>query len=269
MQNGVRSAYVETQDRVQILGVNVSCIDLDDAVNTIEAWIATRSQRYVCITGVHGVIESQGSEQLRAIHNAAGMVTPDGVPLVWLSKLWGKRATERVCGRDLMRRMTAVSERRGYRQFFYGGAEGIAEELAQVLKDTHPALEIAGTFCPPFRELTPEEDQRVIDMINAARADIVWIGLSTPKQEYWMASHLGRINAPVMVEVGAAFDFLAGAKPEAPLGMQKIGLEWVFRLYSEPRRLWRRYLTIVPSFIILVLKEIASNGALKKRSVKF
>ncbi len=155
----LRSAGPIRDDRVDILGVGVSPINLDDAIATIERWISEGSRNYVCITGVHGVMESRRNQRLRRIHNEAGMVTPDGVPLVWLSRLLGKHRTERVYGPDLMRKMTAVSSQRGFRQFYYGGAEGVADKLKQVLVNAHPALEVAGAVCPPFRELTPEEDQ--------------------------------------------------------------------------------------------------------------
>jgi N-acetylglucosaminyldiphosphoundecaprenol N-acetyl-beta-D-mannosaminyltransferase len=247
-------------DRVDILGVGVSPIDLDDAIATIERWISERSRNYVCITGVHGVMESRRDQRLRRIHNEAGMVTPDGMPLVWLSRLLGKHRTERVYGPDLMRKMTAVSSQRGYRQFYYGGSEGVADKLKQGLTAAHPDLEVAGTYCPPFRALTPEEDQAAVDAINAARPHIVWVGLSTPKQEFWMATHLGRVEAPVMVGVGAAFDFLAGTKRQAPLWMQRSGLEWLFRLCSEPRRLWRRYAYIVPGFAILAAGDLVRRA---------
>jgi N-acetylglucosaminyldiphosphoundecaprenol N-acetyl-beta-D-mannosaminyltransferase len=249
-------AAASRDDRTDILGVAVSSITADDAVATMERWIEERSRHYVCVTGVHGVMESRRDERLRLIHNAAGMVTPDGMPLVWLSRLFGKSRTQRVYGPDLMRKMTEVSARRGYRQFYYGGVEGVAEKLKQTLIAAHPGLEVAGMLCPPFRELTKQEDQAVIDAINAARPDIVWVGLSTPKQEFWMASHLGRIEAPVMVGVGAAFDFLAGTKRQAPPWMQRNGLEWLFRLSSEPRRLWRRYAYIVPGFMCLAVGEL-------------
>jgi N-acetylglucosaminyldiphosphoundecaprenol N-acetyl-beta-D-mannosaminyltransferase len=242
--------------RVDILGVGVSAINLDDAVATIERWISERDRNYVCITGVHGVMESRHDERLRRIHNHAGMVTPDGMPLVWLSHRLGERHMDRVYGPDLMRKMTAVSAQRGYRQFYYGGAEGVADKLWQVLVKAHPCLKVAGALCPPFRELTPDEDQAVVAAINVARPDIVWVGLSTPKQEFWMARHLGCIEAPVMVGVGAAFDFLAGTKRQAPQWMQRNGLEWLFRLCSEPRRLWRRYAYIVPAFACLGVREL-------------
>jgi N-acetylglucosaminyldiphosphoundecaprenol N-acetyl-beta-D-mannosaminyltransferase len=248
------------EDRVDILGVGISPIDLDDAVATIERWIGERSRNYVCITGVHGVMECRRDRRLSAVHVKAGMVTPDGMPLVWLSHLFGKKHTRRVYGPDLMRRMTAVSALRGYRQFYYGGADGVADRLRRELLKTHPDLEVAGVLCPPFRELTPDEDCAIVETINAARPDIVWVGLSTPKQEFWMAGHLGRIEAPVMIGVGAAFDFLAGTKRQAPPFMQRNGLEWLFRLRSEPRRLWRRYAYIVPTFVVLAAGELFRKG---------
>lgn len=188
------------------------------------------------------------------------MVTPDGMPLVYFLRLIGKKRTQRVYGPDLMRAMTSVSGWRGYRQFYYGGDVGVAETLKDVLSRAVPGLQVAGTYCPPFRRLTPEEDREVIDQINAAQPDIVWIGLSTPKQERWMAEHLGRIHAPVMIGVGAAFDFLAGTKRQAPKWMQRHALEWLFRLCSEPRRLWRRYGYIVPIFTCLASAQLVRHA---------
>ena len=250
-------------DRVDIFGLRLSAIDLDDATAAVENWIAEGTRNFICVTGVHGVMDSRHDETLRNIHNRAGLVTPDGMPLVWVSRLLGKSRTRQVCGCDLLRRLTAVSAQRGYRQFYYGGAEGVAERLREVLTAAYPGLEVAGTICPPFRPLTPEEDEAVVGEINAARPDIVWVGLSTPKQEHWMAAHLGRLDAPVMIGVGAAFDFLAGNKRRAPMWMRRAGLEWSFRLVAEPRRLWRRYARIVPAFIVLAAGMLI-RGALAR-----
>jgi len=249
-------------DRSDILGVQVSAINLADAVATVERWIREGTRNYVCVTSVHGVMESRRDQQLRDIHNRAGLVTPDGMPLVWLSRLLGKSRTEQVCGRDLMRKLTAVSALRGYRQFYYGGAQGVVDQLKQALTTGYPGLTVAGLLCPPFRPLTRAEDDVVVEAINAARPDVVWVGLSTPKQERWMASHLGRIDAPVIIGVGAAFDFLAGTKRQAPVFLQRNGLEWLFRLCLEPRRLWRRYAYIVPGFAVLATGELLRRGIL-------
>ena len=247
---------VPTPNRAFILGIGVTATTLERAVSTIEQWIGCRTQNYVCITGAHGVIESRSDPQLRQIHNDAGMVTPDGMPLVFMARRLGFKHVSRVYGPDLMRRLTEVSALKGYRQFYYGGGPGLADRLAATLKAQFPSLPVAGTMTPPFRPLTPEEDDAAVARINAAAPDIVWVGLSTPKQEYWMASHVGRLNAPVLVGVGAAFDFLAGTKSQAPTWMQRSGLEWAYRLAREPRRLWRRYLRIVPLFSMLALAQI-------------
>ena len=238
-------------ERADILGVCVNAINMEDAVALIEHWIATRTPTFVCITSVHGIIESLGHPRLRKIHNDAGLVTPDGMPLVWMSRWLGFDRTRRVYGPDLMRTLTALSVSRGYRHFYYGGDHGVADRLKQTLIRSHPGLQVVGTLTPPFRPLSPEEDDAVIAQINAAKPDIVWVGLSTPKQEFWMAAHVGRLDAPVLIGVGAAFDFLAGIKKQAPRWMRRSGLEWLFRLLQEPRRLWRRYFTIVPQFTIL------------------
>jgi N-acetylglucosaminyldiphosphoundecaprenol N-acetyl-beta-D-mannosaminyltransferase len=242
-------------ERVNILGVGVSAINMEMAVAMFDTWIARRAQQYVCVTGVHGVIESQDDPALRAVLCDSGLTTPDGMPLVWLSKLHGFGHVGRVYGPDLMLAVCAHSVEKGYRHFLYGGDEGVAETLAARLRERFPGVQIVGAYAPPFRPLTAEEDAGIVRMINEARADIVWVGLSTPKQERWMAAHHGRITAPVMVGVGAAFDFHAGRKKQAPRWMQRSGLEWSFRLLQEPKRLWRRYLINNPKFIALVFLQ--------------
>ncbi len=241
--------------RTNILGVGVSAVNLEMALNQIDGWITSKDHQYICVTGVHGVIESQRDEQLRIIHNRAGLVTPDGMPLVWLSRWMGNKQVSRVYGPDLLLAVCEQSLRSGWSHYFYGGGAGIADQLAERLQARYPGINIAGVECPPYRPLTDAEDQAVVERINASGADILWVGLGAPKQEYWMAAHLGRIQAPVMIGVGAAFDFHAGVKKQAPLWMQRSGLEWLFRLGSEPKRLWKRYLINNPLFIALVLLQ--------------
>lgn len=243
-------------ERANILGVRVSAINMKQALKILDDWITRRRQRYVCITGVHGVIESQQDKGLRQIHNAAGLVTPDGMPLVWLSRIQGFSHVERVYGPDLMLALCEQSILKGYKHFLYGGAEGVPEKLESNLRQRFPGLQIVGTYSPPFRVLTHEEDEEIVRMINETDPDIVWVGLSTPKQERWMAAHVGRLTAPVLIGVGAAFDFHAGLKRQAPRWMQRNGLEWLFRLITEPKRLWRRYLINNPLFIVLVLRQL-------------
>jgi N-acetylglucosaminyldiphosphoundecaprenol N-acetyl-beta-D-mannosaminyltransferase len=249
-----------TIPRANILGVGVSATTMKITLCTIEAWIARQESHYVCVTGVHGVMESWRDEALRHIHNTAGLVTPDGMPLVWLSRLMGFRQVERVYGPDLMLTVCERSAQQGYRHFFYGGAPGVAGELASRLQSRFLGLQVAGVYSPPFRALTPEEDRAVVEHINAANPDIVWVGMSTPKQERWMSEHRERLNAPVLIGVGAAFDFHTGLKRQAPRWMQKNGLEWLFRLVMEPRRLWRRYLINNPWFLCLVLLQVLGKG---------
>ena len=241
--------------RSNILGVGVSAIDMADALDAVDGWIRTRERHYVTITGVHGVMESQRDEELRAIHNRAGLVTPDGMPLVVIMRLRGLDHVERVYGPELMARVCEAGVERGYRHFLYGGEEANTARLAQRLEERFPGIRIVGRFSPPFRPLTHEEDEAIVQRINEVQPDIVWVGLSTPKQERWMAEHVGKLEAPVLVGVGAAFDFLAGVKRQAPRWMQRLALEWLFRLLTEPRRLWRRYLRNNPAFVALVVGQ--------------
>ncbi len=238
---------------VNVLGLNLSIVALRGAVETIEGWIEQRHNQYVCVADSHCAIEFRSNSQFRAVYRNAGLVTADGMPLVWMCRLFGERRLERIRGTDLMREMSRVSQLKGYRQFYLGGSEQVLQKLQENLVRANPALQVAGAFSPPYRRLSREEDEAIIKRINDAHPDIVWVGLGAPKQELWMADHLNRIHAPVMIGVGAAFDFLAEAKGEAPVWMQQSGLEWLFRLCSEPRRLWRRYARVVPTFIVLAI----------------
>lgn len=252
--------------RANILGVQVSPINMETALRTIEEWIVQRDSHYVCVTSVHGIMESQQDERLRQIHNAAGLVTPDGMPLVWFSRLLGFQHVERVYGPDLMLAVCERFAKRGCRHFFYGGAPGVAEKLTLQLQKRFPDLEVVGSYSPPFRPLTPEEDKSVIERINTTNPDIVWVGISTPKQEYWMAEHVRQMSASVLVGVGAAFDFHAGIKRQAPYWIQRSGLEWFYRLCSEPRRLWYRYLVKNPRFVWLALLQALGKEPIGLRS---
>ncbi len=241
--------------RCYVLGVGISPINIPLAVETIDGWISRREHHYICVTGVHGVMESQSCSDLKKIHNDAGMVTPDGMPMVWLSKWAGFKNVTRVYGPDMMAAVCEESVSKGHRHFLYGGAEGVADQLKQKLEERFPGIQIVGTFCPPFRQMSGEEDMDVIQRIDSTNADIVWVGLSTPKQERWMAAHTHSLKAPVLVGVGAAFDFHAGLKKQAPPWIQKSGMEWLFRLITEPKRLWKRYLRNNPLFIGCIICE--------------
>lgn len=204
-------------------------------------------------------MESQRDENLQHIHNNAGLVTPDGMPLVWLSRLRGRSHVERVYSPDLILTLCERSISKGYRHFLYGGTEDSLEQRVGNLERWFPGLQIVGKYSPPFRPLTDEEYDQIVQRLNEANPYIVWIGLSTPKQQRWMAAHMRRLAAPVLLGVGAAFDFHAALKKQAPRWMQRSGLEWLFRLATEPRRLGPRYLINNALFILLVLRQMLGS----------
>jgi N-acetylglucosaminyldiphosphoundecaprenol N-acetyl-beta-D-mannosaminyltransferase len=241
-------------DRVNILGVNVHAINMGQALDQIQAWIESHDPHYVCVTPAHGVMDAQHDSELRNIFNHGGLVTPDGMSIVWLLKLSGQTHVSRVYGPDLTLALIERGLEYGWSHFFYGGAPETPELLAEKLKERFPEYIVAGTYSPPFRELTEEEEVEIANMINKASPDVLWVGISTPKQEHWMAKFIHKLDVPVLIGVGAAFDFLSGNKKQAPLWMQRHGLEWFFRLITEPRRLWKRYAQM-PLFVLLVLAQ--------------
>lgn len=252
---------------IEVLGVRLDVQTLGQAVDRIGAWIECREPNYVCVTGVHGVMESQDDPDLRRIHHEAGMVTTDGMPLVWLARrrMAGGVAVERVYGPDLMLAGFARSEECGWRHFLYGSTPETLERLTDNLTTHFPRSRIVGWLSPPFRPLDPGEERLINDRITVARPDIVWVGLSTPKQERWMAAHVGRVHAPVLVGVGAAFDFHAGVKRQAPRCVQRVGMEWAYRAAVEPRRLAGRYLRNNPRFVWLIAHDAFRQYPLRRR----
>jgi N-acetylglucosaminyldiphosphoundecaprenol N-acetyl-beta-D-mannosaminyltransferase len=244
-----------SNNRVDILGVKVNSINMQQAISMILYWVINRIPRYVCVTAAHVIMDTLDSSELRSIYEASGMTAPDGMSLVWFIKLKRHKHVSRVYGPDLLLNMCEATSSLGFRHYFYGAKPGVADQLVLNLKHKYPDLQIAGTFSPPFGCLTPEEDQSIISRINATNPDIVWVGLSNPKQDRWIASHVGKLNAPVLIAVGAAFDFLSGNKKQAPKWIQNIGFEWLFRLCTEPRRLWRRYARY-PKFVILAVAQL-------------
>jgi len=200
-------------------------------------------------------MQSQKDPELLRIHNESGLTLADGAPVYWAGRLAGATRLRRVRGPDLLPAACELAARRGWRCYFFGSAPGTPERLAGKLAERFPGLQVAGTRSPPFRALTPEEDERIVAQINESGADIVYVGLSTPKQQHWMYEHRARLTAPVLIGVGAAFDIHAGVKPQAPEWMHPLGLEWLFRLWLEPRRLWRRYLVTNPAFLAQVVRR--------------
>lgn len=257
------SSTLSSPPRFPVVNVRISALTFDQALTLIDGWIARRERHYVNVCTTHTVLECHDAPELAAIVNQAGMATPDGMPLVWLGRLRG-HPVERVYGPDLMLAVCERGQARGYRHFFYGGAEGVAERLAERLRARFPRLLVAGVYSPPFRPLTAEEERDVAARINASGADIVWVGLGTPKQDYWMARFRPMLSAPALIAVGAAFDFHAGRVRQAPRWMQRSGLEWFFRLTQDPRRLWKRYLVGNPRFVYLVARQLL-RGAFYSR----
>jgi N-acetylglucosaminyldiphosphoundecaprenol N-acetyl-beta-D-mannosaminyltransferase len=243
-------------DRVNMLGVGIDPVNLAQAVATLDKWREEGRRAYVCCVSVHGLVTSQRDREIRDALNRAGLATEDGVPLVWWCRCAGFSQAGRVCGSDLLDAMCALAVQRGHRHYFYGGSSYVVELLVARLTERYPGLIVAGHHSPPFRQLTEEEDAADVAAINAVRPDYVWIGLGMPKQEKWMASHVGRIEATALLGIGAAFDFHAGAKPRAPRWMQRTGLEWLFRLISEPRRLARRYLIDNTTFFVQTSRQL-------------
>jgi N-acetylglucosaminyldiphosphoundecaprenol N-acetyl-beta-D-mannosaminyltransferase len=242
--------------RVNVLGVGISVLNRSLAVERVLEAVRLRRRGYICVTGVHGVMESQDDDRVRAIHNRAFLVTPDGMPMVWMGWLRGHRDMARVYGPDLMLDVCARSGQHGIRHFFYGGARGAAEELRLCLTRRFPELLVVGTYEPPFRPLNVEEERTLSQQVEAAAPDILWVGLSTPKQEKFMAEYLPTLKVTLMVGVGAAFDFHAGRLAQAPAWMRRSGLEWFYRLCREPRRLWKRYLRNNPRFVGLATAQL-------------
>jgi N-acetylglucosaminyldiphosphoundecaprenol N-acetyl-beta-D-mannosaminyltransferase len=241
--------------RAFILGLGVDQINYRSAVQGILDWALRGESRYVCVANVHMVMEAYDDAAFRQIVNAADLVTPDGMPLVWVMRLQGLRQQERVYGPALTQFVLEAANREGIPVGFYGSTLQTLEKLKRNVQERYPSLKIAYLYAPPFRPLTTEEDEEVVRAINDSGTRILFVGLGCPKQERWMAAHKGRVQA-VMLGVGAAFDFLAGVKPQAPRWMQRAGLEWLFRLLTEPRRLWRRYLYHNPRFVLLVLLQL-------------
>lgn len=244
-----------------VLGVPVNAVQIPDVIEVMRQWIEERSQCHaIAVTGMHGVMEAQHDHAFKEVLKAADVVVPDGMPLVWLGRLKGQSLRRRVYGPELMLTFCQQTAKAGYRHFFFGGAPGVPEKLAGILQGKFSGLQVAGTLSPPFRSLAQEEDAQIVATINATAPDVVWVGLGTPKQETWMQEHREKLRASVLVGVGAAFDIHAGAKRQAPVWMQEHGLEWLFRLAQEPKRLWRRYLVYGSEFVFRLCVEFIGTG---------
>jgi len=240
---------------ISLLGVNVSRVNPVLAVRQICEWVGQKQRTYVCVAPVATLVDARRNPLYAAAVNAAGMVTPDGMPVVWLARAHGCRDVERTYGPDMLLEVCNLGQDLGLRHFFYGGTEDTLQKLQQKLLGFFPRILVVGHYAPPFHPQVVQEESQVIDRINSAAADIVWVGLGSPKQDFWMQLHRPLLNAPVIVGAGAAFDFCSGVKPQAPRWMRPLGLEWFFRLCCEPGRLWKRYLIGNSLFLFYLMKD--------------
>jgi N-acetylglucosaminyldiphosphoundecaprenol N-acetyl-beta-D-mannosaminyltransferase len=222
---------------------------MEEALRLSDGHIQAGRRGYVCVTGVHGVMVAQSDEKFRSILNRSVITTPDGMPTVWVGRIQGHPRISRVFGPDYMLRMCELSLERGYRHFFYGGNTGVADELAENLTRRYPGLQVAGTYTPPFRPLNETEERELIQQLDESRPDLFWVGLSTPKQERFMAQYIDRFDVPLMIGVGAAFDIHTGRVSDAPNWVKNSGLQWLHRLMQDPKRLGKRYLLNNPTFV--------------------
>jgi len=254
VSNGV-IAYEDVVRSYNLLGVRVDAVQIADTIARMEEWISRRDACHVvAVTDMHSVMEAQHDKGFKGMLAGADLVVPDGFPLVWMGRRKGFALRSRVCGPELMTEFCEETASKGYRHFFYGGAPEVARDLAARFAARFPGLIVAGTYCPPFRSLTLEEDRDVVEAIERSCADIVWVGLGAPKQDRWMFEHRKLLSVPVLIGVGAALIFIVGAS-RAPVWMRENGSEWLFRLAVEPRRLWKRYLVYGSHFVMLVALE--------------
>jgi len=245
------SAVPAVPPTADVLGLPLALTDYDGTLDWIDAAVDSGHRGYVCVAATHTVMAAREDARLAQAVRGADFTVPDGQPLVWALNLLGYRVAGRIYGPELMDRACARAARTGRRFYLYGGRnQGALAQLARVLRLRHPGLQIVGGHVPPFRDLTDAEEEAVVADIRRSGAEVVWVGIGVPKQEKWMARMRHRVGAPVLVGVGAAFDFHAGLIPQAPAWMQRLGLEWLFRLVQEPRRLWRRYLRYNPRFVL-------------------
>ena len=246
----------ECRPAAHVLGVDVDAIDLDEALGRVAVLLQGSRKSYVCVAGVHGIMEAQRNPQLMEVYSGSEMTIPDGMPLAWVGRMQGHIAMPRVTGPDLMLEVFRRKEFARATHFLYGGREGIAEELRDKLRIQFPWVKIVGTYTPPFRALNPEEERDLQATVARLKPDVFWIGLSTPKQERFMAQYLSKLDTKVMIGVGAAFDIHTGRIKESPEWLKATGMQWFHRMCQEPGRLWKRYLYNNPRFIVRITAQL-------------
>lgn len=253
LMSNMKEAFVSQIDKnliptCNIMGVNLAAIHMPWLIDFTKKHIKELSGNYLCVSNVHTTVMSYDDPAYCAVQNGGIMAIPDGGPLSSVGRKRGFSQMERTTGPDYLKEILKISEKEGYRHYFYGSTEETLEKLQKHLQEEYPGVVVAGMYSPPFRALSEEEDRQIIEKINESNADFVWIGLGAPKQEYWMANHQGTVKG-FMVGVGAAFDYLAGNIERAPMWMQKANLEWLYRLMQEPKRLFKRYFYTNTKFI--------------------
>ena len=242
--------------RVDILGVGVHALNMKTAVDTLDEAATLGNKGYVAVTGVHGIMEAQDDQGFKDILNQSLLTTPDGMPTVWIGRWHGHHKMDRVYGPELMPAVCRRTVGSGHTHFLYGGQDGVAQRLATALETKVPGVKIVGTYTPPFRPLNIGEEKALLQQLEELRPDFFWVGLSTPKQEKFMAQYSSRLPTTIMIGVGAAFDILTGDVKDAPQWIKRSGVQWLHRLLQEPTRLWRRYLVNNPRFIRQVVREL-------------
>ena len=254
-------------EHIMPFGVKFSLADIAKTLEVFHHWIEHPDVAHqVCIANVHTTMTAVNDPDFLAVNNSADLVTMDGMPLVWVARLLGYQDAQRVAGPDLLEAVCRVSVARGYRHFFYGGCQRALDGLVAKLKQDYPGIDIVGAIAPPFRPLTLEEEQSVVIAINKARPHFLWVGLGAPKQERWICSHRNLLGVPIQIGVGAAFDFLSGTVKRAPPWMQRSGLEWLFRLSQDPRRLWKRYVVSNFQFLLLAARLLVTRRLVGRRT---
>jgi len=247
-------------DAVSILGIPLAMTDYEATMDWMDASIAHREKGYICVAATHTVMVCDEDPELREAVLNSSLTLPDGQPLVWAMNALGGDLEERVYGPELMARCCERAAGTGTRMYLYGGRnQGALVQLALNLRQRFPGVKIVGGYSPPFRDLSEEEEDAIVAEMNGSKADVIWVGVGAPKQEKWMAAMRDRLEAPVLVGVGAAFDFHAGLVPQAPEWMQSSGLEWLFRMAQEPRRLAPRYVRYNPRFITGFARQYARH----------
>jgi N-acetylglucosaminyldiphosphoundecaprenol N-acetyl-beta-D-mannosaminyltransferase len=262
----LKPSAIEEMRTAELLGVRLALTDYDRTLRWMDAIVEEQERGFMCVCNVHTVMASQEDEVLRRALQTSSLNLPDGQPLVWAINALGHSLAGRVYGPELMARACERAPASGHRYYLYGGRnQGALVQLALNLRNRYPGIKIVGGYAPPHRPLTGEERDAVVDEINRARPDVVWTGIGVPKQEKWMAEIRPLLEAPILVGVGAAFDFHAGLKAQAPNWMQEAGLEWAYRLGREPRRLWRRYLRYNPRFLSAFARQFAMHRRYERR----